>query len=68
MLTKIVTLAQKFLRKEVTYRIHCKVSNCKASILKQDMRIIFMYTLTVHEISLFPRLPIAFCEIPLNFI
>ena len=27
-----------------------------------------MYTLTVHEISLFPRLPIAFCEIPLNFV
>ena len=27
-----------------------------------------MYTLTVDEISLFPRLPIAFCEIPLNFV
>ena len=32
------------------------------------MRIVFMYTLTVHKISLFPRLPIAFSEIPLNFV
>ena len=27
-----------------------------------------MYTLTVHKISLFPCLPIAFCEIALNFV
>jgi len=67
MLTKIVTLVLK-ISPSKTYRIYCKVSNCKASILKQDMRIVFMYTLTVHEISLFPRLPIAFCEIPLNFV
>ena len=32
------------------------------------MWIVFMHTLTVDEISLFPRLPIAFYEIPLNFV
>ena len=64
MLTKIVT----YVSRSGTYRIYCKVSNCKASILKQDTQIVFMYTLTVDEISLFPRLPIEFCEIPLNFV
>ena len=32
------------------------------------MQIVFMYTLTVDEISMFLHLPISFCEIPLKFI